>query len=522
MSDIPAPIPSWRRVTKGTFPALMVLGIALALVLTITMRMPLKDDVAWLLYVGRKWMDGKQLYVDLIEVNPPLIIWISAVPATLARWLVIEPRAVAMPFFASLILACAWWASGLLRALGPLYRDRMAVFAVLGTVLLLVPGNELGQREHLLIATALPYLVVTARAMHGQAPGRVASLLAGMLAAAGCMLKPRYGLAFAAVEILAVARGLRPWRIGNLGAIAVAIGYAAVVLVFYPAYMERVVPLAMALYGATDATWQRLFSEGVTMLLGLAALLLVTASALRARRPEALTLAILAAFGVAAAAVCFLDGKDWFYHRLPAIIVAVLGLVVWLSESKGWAPRRRPRLVSVIAGLTLLTFAVAAAQRTATRLILVFEPNISTEVRLEQLLKKEKARSYVAFSEWIALGFPVVNDTDVIWTSRFDSMWALKGEIWRTRFDPKGTRDFPVRRWVARDFVVGCPDIVVVDTREGVNYIGVLASSDNAFARAWSNYAQIAAFDGLRVFRRQSANCVALYADESPLLAIRR
>jgi hypothetical protein len=101
-------------------------------------------------------------------------------------------------------------------------------------------------------------------------------------------------------------------------------------------------------------------------------------------------------------------------------------------------------------------------------------------------------------------------------------MWALKGELWRARFDPKGTREYPVRRWVARDFVAGCPDVVVVDTREGLNYVGVLASSDNDFARAWSNYVQITAFDGLRVFRRQSANCATLFADESPLTVVRR
>ena len=29
-------------------------------------------------------------------------------------------------------------------------------------------------------------------------------------------------------------------------------------------------------------------------------------------------------------------------------------------------------------------------------------------------------------------------------------------------------------RWVAHDFIAGCPDIAVVDTRETTNYIRVL------------------------------------------------
>ena len=83
-----------------------------------------------------------------------------------------------------------------------------------------------------------------------------------------------------------------------------------------------------------------------------------------------------------------------------------------------------------------------------------------------EILRTEHARTYIAFSEWIALGFPVVNETGVTWASRFDSMWALKGEVWRARFDPAVAKEWPIARWVAHDFIAGCPDIAVVDTRE--------------------------------------------------------
>jgi hypothetical protein len=102
----------------------------------------------------------------------------------------------------------------------------------------------------------------------------------------------------------------------------------------------------------------------------------------------------------------------------------------------------------------------------------------------------------------------VVNNTGVGWTSRFDSMWALKGELWRVKFDPSAEKQFPVRHWVARDFVTGCPDLAVVDLREGVNYIAVLSASDKDFARAWSRYRLIDAFDGLEVYKRHETGCV--------------
>jgi len=495
--------------------ALGVLTVTLALVLFITMRTPLKDDVAWLIYVARKWMGGQQLYVDLIEVNPPLIIWLSAIPALLGTWLGVMGRVVAMPYFAVIILASAWWSTALLQRLGPPYQDRITVFAGMATVLMLIPANELGQREHLLVAIALPYLCVVTLSLHRLDPGRWNSLIAGALAAAACALKPRFVIAFAMVEAVALIGGLRPWRWVNVGAGAVISVYVAGILLLYPAYLDHAVPLALAVYGVSDATTQKLLEVSYPMLASVTTLGLVLVAALRARQSERWALAVLFAFALASVLVFFLARKEWFYHRLPALITATLGLVLWLAaavQRSGRTAWPRPALfASTAAGLMIVVMAFTTGQRMLPKLLLAADPEVSTEARLERLLKKEKARSYVAFSEWIALGFPVVNNTDVTWASRFDSMWALNGELWRAKFDPNAARDWPVRRWVVRDFIAGCPDVVAVDVRAEPNYIGVLVAADAGFAELWRNYTEIAAFDGLRVYRRQSPDCTGLY-----------
>src|SRR5262249_54775154 len=41
-------------------------------------------DKSWLLMVARMMLEGKRLYVDVVEVNPPLILWLYAIPAWLA------------------------------------------------------------------------------------------------------------------------------------------------------------------------------------------------------------------------------------------------------------------------------------------------------------------------------------------------------------------------------------------------------------------------------------------------------
>ena len=84
--------------------ALVALAITLLFVLTTVIRSPLKDDVAWLLWVAKKWLGGRDLYVDLVEVNPPLVIWLYAIPAAFSNWLDVAPKLTSTLFFATILV----------------------------------------------------------------------------------------------------------------------------------------------------------------------------------------------------------------------------------------------------------------------------------------------------------------------------------------------------------------------------------------------------------------------------------
>ena len=503
------PAPSVVRPVVAAASMLLLLTV-LGIVLFTMLRSPLKDDVAWLLYVARRWLAGRELYVDVVEVNPPLIVWISAIPIWLAGVLGIDAQYTAIPFFVAIVLGCAWWTANLLQGSGKLFEDRLPVFAAIGTVLLVVPAGDLGQREHLLVAAILPYLALFARSLDGDRSALRVSLIAGVLAGLGCALKPRYAGVFVVLEGVALLHGMSPFRAKPLAAGFTMLAYAGLVALFCPAYLRRAVPLALALYGATDVPLRHLVVDSLRLMFGQAVALALWWSR-RHRAPEGNLMLTLVVFAITSTAICFMDGKDWFYHRLPATIATILALLCWAASV---LVHRRPAdrravLPAAVAGIAFVVFLVAAFQRLEPQVALAVEPEQDTVVKLEHLIRKQKARTYIAFSEWIALGFPVVNNTGVAWASRFDSMWALKGELWRVHFDPVAAKEWPIRHWVAHDFITGCPDIAVVDTREGVvNYVGVLSASDPAFARAWSRYHQIAAFDGLVVYRRGTAGCI--------------
>lgn len=513
-----------RRGWRIDAVALAILGVVTLFILTTVIRSPLKDDVAWLLWVAKKWLAGRELYVDLVEVNPPLVIWLYAIPAAIAGWFNLAPKLASTMFFTAILLGSAWWTATLLQGRAPLLERRVPVFSLIGTLLLVLPGVEFGQREHLLAAVVLPYIALFVRALEGEREPLTQAAIAGAIAALGCAMKPSYALALVLVELMGVVRGHRKIRLAPLAFVATTGLYGVAVLVFEPDFLTKAVPLALALYGGTDTSVWRILVESRNLLFEQAVALLLcwySQETLGRHSPFLRHLYLaLVAFAVACTVLFVMQGKDWFYHRLPATTATMLALLLWLSvvvtAQAGRLSVHVPvlpwRRLAAPMGLTvaaLILFGVANVQRIRPWVEAAAEPNLSTEVKLVKLLTREKAKTYIAFSEWIGLGFPVVNDSGVSWTSRFDSMWALKGEIWKARQDGRAPKEWPIRRWVARDFVAGCPDIAVVDTREGTNYIGVLVASDEEFARAWSHYREIASFDGLRVFKRDEAGCAS-------------
>ena len=91
-------------------------------------------------------------------------------------------------------------------------------------------------------------------------------------------------------------------------------------------------------------------------------------------------------------------------------------------------------------------------------------------------------------------------------TLQFDV--GIEGQLWRVRSSPAAAREWPIRHWVAQDFIAGCPTSPSSIRGQVPNYVGILSNPNPAFARAWSHYRRIAAFDGLVVYRRAATGCI--------------
>ena len=61
--------------------AVLLIGLCAAAVAPAYMN----HDPAWYLHMAGVWLDGATLYRDVIDTNPPLIVFLTALPVAISR-----------------------------------------------------------------------------------------------------------------------------------------------------------------------------------------------------------------------------------------------------------------------------------------------------------------------------------------------------------------------------------------------------------------------------------------------------
>ena len=172
---------------------------------------PLNTDSGWFLLAGRRVLEGARLYTDIIETNPPLIVWLMAPLAAVGSLVAVTDERLIGLSVAAVLVTCSLVA---LRVLaieqGP---SRLHRFALIGAFLvgLTVPGvQQIGQREQLAAILMFPFAMLAAQRAGGATASRPLSIVCGALAGIGIALKPFFLAAWLAVEAVVLLRR-RQW-----------------------------------------------------------------------------------------------------------------------------------------------------------------------------------------------------------------------------------------------------------------------------------------------------------------------
>jgi hypothetical protein len=398
-------------------------------------------DQMWLLYCARQVLRGTELYgPELMESNPPLIVWISLLPAWLG-----EHAGLAASFFLKLLVllvaaGSAWWAQALLQRVRKLNRAQtlwlLFSFVVLfGTA----TARDFGQRDHLLALLCLPYVAsVAVRLLGGRIPWFEAVAL-GLAAGIGLCLKPHQGLLFLAMELLLIFRAknlrsvLRPevFLIPLCGA-----AYLAGVVYFTPRYIAVLLPLLRDCYWAIGhRTLPQLAGDAIELhILALAAFVLWLRAGKDTPHRTIATVFLLA--GVASTLAYYAQGTGWYYQQLPAIGFFGLALAFLLMDRVAtWKLSLSQFAVAGSSALVVLALALTTHFMgypfTAERALPISDPDPA-------LLSGLPAGTpiYIMTTD-LDTTIPPVMKWNLTWASRMPHMWMLPAVLRGERHAPQ-------------------------------------------------------------------------------------
>jgi len=482
----------------------------------------INHDVAWYLHSVAAFFEGGRLYRDVFfEVNPPLAFFLTVPPVYFARLTGIFPAYVFLAYVFGLTALSLFLAWRLLpNDSNRLLRRGLLLVAMLALVIL--PSSAFGQREHLLLLLALPYLLLAAGRAAGAEYGRRMAVAVGVLAALGFGLKPHFLLVPAALEFYLLLRHKRLnglFRSETLAMAAVLLLYGGVIVLFTPDYVTRVVPYALEIYNDfyRDSLTHLLWRQETFLVVLIPLFHLVARS--RSAGKE-----LGDVFGIAAVCfyvVYFVQAKGWLYHLYPVSACLLLAAGAMLCGALVSAPtelsakvEKRPAFNAVLtASIFLMLLVGAALWRGGYR-------NTYAETLAPIVREHAAGSSIYVFTTKVSRAFPLVTYADAGWSSRFSTLWLLPG-LERAR--RASSDSVPADRRIALNQIEGFlidsvvsdlgkrpPALVIIDGREEKSHFGGLRfdyiayfSKDPRFAEIWSRYELLMDIGTYHLYRRR-------------------
>jgi hypothetical protein len=434
-------------------------------------------DVAYYVNAVGRMLDGARLYRDLIDVNVPTIYGVMTPAIVAARWLGVDP----ILSFQIYVVALAYLGAGLLWAAARLVYGRSTavceIVAGAGLVAyLLVPGPDFGEREHIAAMFLVPYAVLRAAAPGGAVRLRLA---VGTTAGIAVALKPYFLLPVAGIELARLIlhrdrlRSLASVESVALGAVVAAA--AALTLLLFPDYRDRILPLARATYHGFEVAPQWLLAMMLADGRDYVVALVIAAVLACAGEPASVRLVGSLCGGALGAFLAYwLQAKSWSYQLLPALVFSLIAFWAALADTALRGPFRRGGGLAVLCGLAVLELVIGLAQFASEldydrQLRSRYAPVLAT-------LRSDAGHDPVLFiSVTVDQTFPSVNYAGRPYPYRYHHLLPLPGLYSNFAFRP-GLANFrspsqmgPIERRFFEEFVSDAldhpPSMIFVDRR---------------------------------------------------------
>jgi len=423
-------------------------------------------DSSWFITFAEKVFLGARPYVDVSDPNPPagFLAYMPAVWLSHGTGIRVEPIVVAMTFLAALASIAL---AGVILTKVDSFKAGQALpaFSLTSFCLLLLPGFCFTEREHLALILLLPMLaftVVISSAPHASFNLATLRFLAGFAAGLVLTFKPYYALPVALLLLY------EAWQrasikalisIESLTAALVTIAYGASVFVFYPAYIENVLPVARDIYLPARETFLLVLATPA-FVVNIVLLGLVLCNVRRLKDPF-VGLPFFASLGFAA--TFLIQSKGWTNHAYPGAALAIMAAGFLFLRHDEARKSLGPAVFWPILILSPLLFGAQTMFADSEEY-----PGLVQAVKSFNLVHPKIA----VLAEQVDLGHPLVRQVDGEWIGRQNCLWTSYEA--RTLLHPgmSNARRETLLNYIradekafAQDIQQGQPDLILVETQ---------------------------------------------------------
>jgi len=486
---------------------------------------PANHDVAWFMYIARRMLQGDRLYIDLMEDNPPPIIWLNFPALFVAKLLHVKALDVFRVAVAGAAVGSALVTGAVLARsrLGASVRPLAAALAVL--LFAIIPGTSFAQREHVAAIAMLPYLALSAAAPLEIPLRRGARIALGLLAGLGMTLKAPLFIVWATLTVMAASRFVRrrvPVPAEHFAALGSGVVMGLAVWLFFPRYFPYAMVMAPHHY--------RFLFQPIAVVLSaypvdVSLLLFTTLGLVLLWRtsPASTAVATFLVGGAASLVVVLLQHKGLDYHHIPAITFDAMGLGLLACLRPTTAEDRIQRLARAAVTFGFFSgLAVGIVRDLSAKVEYATNPAAGEKWLRGQLMMEQPGSSVMVLSTRLPDAFPLVEDLGFRYVGGPPSQWQIPEYYGSPGEQPQPTtyhapgampafeRLFYDR--AVRDLTTLRPQLLLVEKPRAVrvrlnatndfDFLAYLAQ-DSAAARALQHYRFVLSADRLLLYRLQ-------------------